>query len=121
MTNGEAVEDGWLYLADRKTDMVVVGGSNVFPAEVESALDEHPLVTSSCVVGVPDDEYGNVLHGEVHTDGPVSDAELVAHLRERLVAYKVPRTFGRADSPLRDDAGKVRRAEVRAAVLASRS
>ncbi|HWO58890.1 MAG TPA: AMP-binding protein [Umezawaea sp.] len=116
-----SVRDGWLYLVDRKADMVVVGGANVYPAEVESALDEHPLVVSSCVVGVPDDEYGNVLHAIVQTSGPVTDEDLVAHVAERLVRYKVPRTFERTTEPLRDDAGKVRRALLRDRVLAERA
>ncbi|WNV86885.1 AMP-binding protein [Umezawaea sp. Da 62-37] len=115
------LRDGWLHLADRKADMVVIGGSNVYPAEVESALEEHPLVTSSCVVGVPDDEYGSALHAIVQTSAPVTDDELVAHMRERLVRYKVPRTFERATEPLRDDAGKVRRALLRDRVLAERA
>ncbi|MCS7475815.1 AMP-binding protein [Umezawaea endophytica] len=116
-----SMRDGWLYLADRKADMVVVGGANVYPAEVESAIEEHPLVVSSCVVGVPDDEYGSVLHAIVQVSAPVSDEELVAHVRERLVRYKVPRTFERTAEPLRDDAGKVRRALLRDRVLAERA
>jgi bile acid-coenzyme A ligase len=115
------LEQGWLYLADRKADMVVIGGSNVYPAEVEGALEEHPLVVSSCVVGIPDDEYGNVLHAFVQTSGEVSDDELVAFLREQLLPYKVPRTFERVDSPIRDDAGKVRRAALRAQAIADRA
>jgi bile acid-coenzyme A ligase len=112
------VEEGWLYLADRTADMVVVGGANVYPAEVEGALDEHPLVLSSCVIGLPDDEYGNVLHAIVETSAPVTDEELRAHLRERITAYKVPRTFERSAAALRDDAGKVRRVAQRERVLA---
>jgi bile acid-coenzyme A ligase len=53
--------DGYLYLSDRDTDMILVGGANVYPAEIEAALEEHPLVTSSCVIGLPDDEYGNAV------------------------------------------------------------
>ncbi|HWD01223.1 MAG TPA: AMP-binding protein [Amycolatopsis sp.] len=112
------LEGDWLYLTDRKTDMVVVGGANVFPAEVEAALDEHPLVGSSCVVGVPDDEYGQVLHAVVHTIGEVSDEALLVHLKKRLVPYKMPHGFSRSDTPLRDDAGKVRRSKIREDVLA---
>jgi len=114
------VEDGWLYLADRKADMVVIGGANVYPAEVEGALEEHPLVLSSCVVGVPDDEYGTVLHAIVQTSGPVTDDELRTHLRERISPYKLPRTIERSDTALRDDAGKVRRPAQRERVLAER-
>jgi len=110
-------EDGYLYLADRQTDMILVGGANVYPAEVESALDEHPAVLSSCVIGLPDDDYGNVVHALVEIRGEVTDDELRAHLAERLVGYKLPRTFERSPEPLRDDAGKVRRSALRAARL----
>ncbi|WP_417562283.1 AMP-binding protein [Microbacterium sp.] len=115
------LEDGWLYLADRTSDMVVVGGANVYPAEVEGALDEHPHVLSSCVVGLPDDEYGSVLHAIVQLEAPVTDDELRTHLRERVAPYKVPRTFERSNVPLRDDAGKVRRVAQRERVLAERA
>jgi bile acid-coenzyme A ligase len=114
------MSEGYIYLADRKIDMVIVGGANVYPAEVEGALDEHPLVASSCVVGVPDDEYGSILYAYVQTTGDVSDDELVRHLRERVLPYKVPRVFERSAEPLRDDAGKVRRSILRERAMATR-
>jgi bile acid-coenzyme A ligase len=107
-------EDGYLYLADRLTDMVLVGGSNVYPAEVEAALDEHPAVMSSCVIGLPDDDLGNRLHALVQLSDEVSDADLATWCGERLTKYKVPKTFERVDEPLRDDAAKVRRSQLRA-------
>jgi bile acid-coenzyme A ligase len=110
-------EDGYLYLADRQTDMILVGGANVYPAEVEAALDEHPGVLSACVIGLPDEDYGNVVHAIVETCGEVSDEELRTHLAARLVSYKLPRTFERSPEPLRDDAGKMRRSALRAARL----
>ncbi len=110
---GHLDEDGYLYLADRKLDMVVTGGANVFPAEVEAALDAHPAVRSSCVIGLPDDDLGQRLHALVETAEPVGDDALRAHLAEHLVRYKIPRSFERVDFPLRDDAGKVRRQALR--------
>jgi bile acid-coenzyme A ligase len=107
-------EDGYLYLADRLTDMVLVGGSNVYPAEVEAALDEHPAVMSSCVIGLPDEDLGNRLHALVQLSSEVSDQELSVWCGERLTKYKVPRTFERVAEPLRDDAAKVRRSQLRA-------
>ncbi|MGY1753521.1 AMP-binding protein [Blastococcus sp. SYSU D01042] len=108
-------EDGYLYLADRRTDMILVGGSNVYPAEVEAALDEHPQVASSAVIGLPDDEMGQVVHAIVQP-APGLDAvdldDLRAHLAERLVRYKQPRTFELVTEPLRDEAGKVRRSQL---------
>jgi bile acid-coenzyme A ligase len=111
---GHVDAEGYLYLADRISDLILVGGSNVYPAEVEAALDEHPAVQSSCVIGLPDPEYGETVHAIVQTSGPVADDELLAHLAERLVRYKLPRSIERVDRPLRDDAGKVRRAALRA-------
>jgi bile acid-coenzyme A ligase len=112
-------EDGYLYLNDRLTDMVLVGGSNVYPAEVEAALDEHPAVLSSCVIGLPDDDLGNRLHAIVQLGGEVSDDQLRSWCEQRLTRYKVPRTFERVDEPLRDDAAKVRRSQLRAERLPS--
>lgn len=108
--------DGYLYLGDRSTDMILVGGSNVYPAEVEAVLDEHPAIASSCVIGLPDDDLGNVVHAivQVAEGAHVTDEELASYLGERLVRYKVPRSFERVDKPLRDDAGKVRRSALRA-------
>jgi bile acid-coenzyme A ligase len=117
-------EDGYLYLTDRRQDMILVGGANVYPAEVEAALEEHPRVLSSAVIGLPDDDLGNVVHAIVQTDDspgdPVSDEQLTEHMRRKLASYKVPRSFERSPEPLRDDAGKVRRAALREARLPRR-
>ncbi|SOC49666.1 bile acid-coenzyme A ligase [Blastococcus aggregatus] len=108
-------EEGYLYLADRRTDMILVGGSNVYPAEVEAALDEHPQVASSAVIGLPDDDLGQVVHAIVQP-APGLDAidldDLRRHLADRLVRYKQPRTFELVTEPLRDEAGKVRRSQL---------
>ncbi|MGW1680309.1 AMP-binding protein [Saccharopolyspora sp. NPDC002376] len=109
--------DGYLYLADRSTDVILVGGANVYPAEVENALAEHPHVTSSAVIGLPDEDLGNVVHAILQTTRSVPDEELLDHLRARLAPYKIPRSFEFTSEPLRDDAGKVRRSELRAARL----
>lgn len=112
-------EDGYLYLSDRMTDMVLVGGSNVYPAEVEAALDEHPAVMSSCVIGLPDDDLGNRLHAIVQLREEITDDDLREWCTGRLTKYKVPRTWERVDQPLRDDAAKVRRSQLRAERLPS--
>ncbi|HWF01956.1 MAG TPA: AMP-binding protein [Caulobacteraceae bacterium] len=111
-------EDGYLYLADRRTDMILVGGSNVYPAEIESALDEHPLVQSSAVIGLPDDEMGNTIHAIVQPRPGLAEADLREHLRTRLVTYKQPRTYEFVAENIRDDAGKVRRTQLREERLA---
>jgi len=107
-------EDGYLYLGDRSQDMILVGGSNVYPAEVEAALSEHPAVRSCAVIGLPDDDRGSRVHAIVEADTAATTADdLMAFTAERLVAYKRPRTVEFVDTPLRDDAGKVRRTDLR--------
>jgi bile acid-coenzyme A ligase len=106
-------EDGYLHLADRRSDMILSGGRNVYPAQVEAALEEHPAVASSAVIGLPDDDMGQTVHAIVQTTAPVGDDELRAFLSRRIVHYAVPRSFERTDQPLRDEAGKVRRFALR--------
>jgi bile acid-coenzyme A ligase len=105
--------EGYLYLADRRTDMILVGGSNVYPAEIEAALEEHPAVQSCAVIGLPDDDLGARIHAIVNVQGEVTPEDLKAHLADRLVTYKRPKSFEFVDEPVRDDAGKVRRTALR--------
>ena len=112
-------DEGYLYLADRRVDMFTVGGRNVYPAEIENALAEHPAVLSCLVVGVPHEDLGQVPHALVHTDGAVLSADdVAAFVAQRLSDYKVPRSVEFVDTPLRDDAGKARRSAVRDEVIA---
>jgi bile acid-coenzyme A ligase len=111
---GRLDDDGFLYLADRRTDMILCGGRNIYPAQIEAALEEHPDVASSAVIGLPDEDMGQIVHAILQTTAIVDDDALRIHLRERLVHYAVPRSFERIETPLRDDAGKVRRWELRA-------
>jgi bile acid-coenzyme A ligase len=107
-------EDGYLYLGDRAKDMILVGGSNVYPAEIESALNEHPAVRSCAVIGLPDEDRGSRVHAIVEADpSAVSADQLIEFTAERLVAYKRPRTVEFVATPLRDDAGKMRRSALR--------
>jgi bile acid-coenzyme A ligase len=117
---GRLDAEGYLYLGDRSLDMILVGGSNVYPAEVEAALNEHPAVRSCAVIGLPDADRGNRVHALIEADpSAVSADELSAYAAERLVSYKCPRTFEFVELPLRDDAGKVRRSALRSARLAT--
>ena len=100
--------------------MILVGGSNVYPAEVEAALDEHPRVRGSCIIGLPNDDYGNVVHAIVQTSEEIAAAELDQFLRSRLATYKLPRTYEFVTEPLRGDDGKVRRATLRATRVGNR-
>jgi bile acid-coenzyme A ligase len=111
--------DGYVYIADRRTDLIVTGGANVYPAEVEAALDEHPAVRTCAVIGLPDDDLGHRVHAIVEMTADVTDAELAAFCADRLARYKIPRSWERSSEPLRDEAGKVRRSELRAARLGS--
>ena len=110
-------EDGYLYIADRRTDMIVTGGANVYPAEVEAALGEHPEVADVVVVGVPDDEWGRRVHAIIQprdiVDPPDVD-ELNNHVRKRLVNYKAPKTYEFLSQFPRNEAGKIRRSQLAA-------
>ena len=108
-------DDGYLFLADRRTDLIISGGANVYPAEVEGAIESHPGVLSCAVIGLPDEDLGATVHAIVQAATPIDDDELRLHLRDRLVRYKIPRSFEFVSDALKDDAGKVRRGELRAA------
>ena len=107
-------DDGFVYLADRRKDLILSGGANIYPAEVEGALLEHPAVESCAVIGLPDDDLGQVVHAVVHLVGHASLGDLRAHMAERLVRYKQPRSWELTSEPVRDDAGKVRRSALAA-------
>jgi bile acid-coenzyme A ligase len=102
-------EDGYLYIADRRSDMIVTGGENVFAAEVEAALDRHEGVLSSAVVGLPDDDLGQRVHAVVEVADGVTEEHLRRHMAEHLARYKTPRSYELTNWPLRDDAGKIRK------------
>lgn len=114
---GHVDAEGYLYIADRRTDMIVSGGANVFPAEIEAALDQHPDVQSSIVIGLPDADLGQRTHAIVQiaesARGSSTADALREFLSEKLVRYKIPRTFEFTSENLRDDAGKARRSKLR--------
>lgn len=114
-------EDGYLYLSDRGADLIISGGVNIYPAEIEHALLELPSVRDACVVGRPDPHWGESVHAVVVTDatGPHEDLEqrLVAGLRERIAGFKVPRSFEFVTALPRSETGKLLRRDVRARVI----
>ncbi|MFI6966735.1 AMP-binding protein [Streptomyces sp. NPDC050255] len=113
---GQFDADGYLYLLDRRSDMITVGGVNVYPAEIEAALVEHEQVLTAIVIGLPDTDTGNRLHAIVHTQpgaGVTADG-IRAFLDGRLSRYKLPKTIELVHDSLRDASGKVRRSELRA-------
>jgi bile acid-coenzyme A ligase len=112
--------DGYLYIADRRTDMVLLGGVNVYPAEIEAVIDSLPGVLGSAVIGLPDGDMGNRLHAIVELDAGLARPDpdvFAAGLREQLSGLKCPRSFEFTTERIRDDAGKVRRSALREARL----
>ncbi|MFC5343209.1 AMP-binding protein [Brevundimonas staleyi] len=113
--------DGYLYLVDRRTDLIISGGANIYPAEIEAVIDAYPGVLASVVIGLPHEDLGQSVHAivEVQADRPPLDqTALTAFLRERLVTYKLPRSVEMTTERLRDDAGKTRRSALRDARIA---
>lgn len=112
-------EEGYLFLADRRRDMIISGGANVYPAEVEAAIMNFPGVAEAVVFGEADEDLGERVCALVYPSQPgfAIDA-LLEHLKDQIVRYKIPRRIGITDEPIRNDAGKVRRSELRIAQTA---
>lgn len=115
---GRLDDDGYLYVLDRRDDLIVTGGENVYPAEVESVLATHPCVEEAAVIGVPDDTWGRRVVAVVRlrpgTGAPDVTESLRLHCRQSLAGYKVPREFRLARDPLpRTPSGKLRRSALR--------
>lgn len=107
--------EGFLHVIDRRDDLVVSGGENVYPAEVEAALEAHPAVAEAAVVGLPDPAWGQVVAAAVHFRGPaVPWPELEAWLRGRIAGYKVPRRWLATGALPRTASGKLQRHRARA-------
>jgi len=107
-------EDGYLFLTDRHQDMIISGGSNVYPAEVEAVLHQHPAVADVAVIGVPDPEWGEAVKAIVEARAPVTEDALITFCREHLAHYKCPRTVDLVDELPREPNGKVRKRDLRA-------
>jgi bile acid-coenzyme A ligase len=109
--------DGYLYIADRRTDLIITGGANVYPAEVEAAISERTDVRDCVVIPLSSEEWGAQVHAiiePVDNAAPPSVEDLVAHCRTRLAAYKVPKSWEMIDEMPRNTAGKVRRSALAA-------
>jgi bile acid-coenzyme A ligase len=108
-------QDGYLFLADRRVDLIISGGANVFPAEVESALSSHPAVLDVAVIGLPDEQWGKRVHAIIlprDRSNPPEIEDLKAYARERLMPYKVPKTYEFVEDFPRDPSGKLRRTKL---------
>jgi len=115
---GYVDEDGWLFMSDRRTDMILSGGVNIYPAEIESLLLEHPAVGDAAVVGVPDEEWGNRLMAFIEpapgiSPGPELADELATHCRAGLAKFKCPQEFEFRSELPRSGAGKLLRRVLR--------
>jgi len=107
--------DGYLYLADRRVDLIITGGANIYPAEVEAALSEHPAVADVAVTGIPHADLGKTAHAIVEIragHARPSPDELAAYCAARLARYKVPRSFEFIARLPRNEAGKIRRSQL---------
>jgi len=111
---GYVDDEGFLYLHDRVKDMIVSGGENVYPAEVENVLAKHPGVADVAVIGVPDDKWGEAVKAIVVRSGPdVTEDELIAFARENLAGYKLPKSVDFAETLPRNPSGKLLKRELR--------
>lgn len=112
---GSLDEEGYLFIRDRIKDMIIVAGEKIYPTEIENALVRHPAVAEAAVVGVPDERFGEAVHGFVALapQARATPRELVVFLKERLAAYKIPARFTFVDRIPRNPSGKILRRELR--------
>jgi acyl-CoA synthetase (AMP-forming)/AMP-acid ligase II len=110
---GRVDADGYVFVEDRLKDMIISGGENIYSVEVERVLAEHPAVLDVAVIGVPDDKWGESVKAVVELQSEVSDKELISWARERLAAYKCPKTVDVVDALPRNPTGKVVKKDLR--------
>ena len=116
-------DEGYLYICDRKTDMIISGGMNIYPAEIEAALDQHPEIYDVAVFGIPSEEWGEVVHATVvrSPGSSLTGEEITAFARENLASYKVPRSVDFTGELPRTGSGKVLKRQLRAPYWAGRT
>jgi len=109
-------DEGFLYICDRKTDMIISGGMNIYPAEIEAALEQHPAIYDVAVFGIPSDDWGEVVHATVvlAPGAALTAAEITAFGKEHLASYKVPRSVDFIDELPRTGSGKILKRQLRA-------
>jgi oxalate---CoA ligase len=115
------VRDGYLFLEGRLKEMIIRGGENIAPAEIEQVLMSHPAVRDAVCFGVPDDKYGELVGAAITLSGQAETADLIAHCRERLAAFKVPARIDVLAEIPRTATGKVQRRRVAEVVLQQRA
>lgn len=113
-------EDGYIYLVDRKSDMILTGGENVYPAETENVLLEHPAVREVAVIGVPDDRWGEAVKAVIalEPNRKATQEELISFCKKQIAGYKCPKSIDFVDALPKSTVGKILRREVKRRVLA---
>jgi len=106
-------EDGYIYLFDRVKDMIVSGAENIYPAEVEAALMDHPAVKDVAVIGVPDDKWGEAVKAVVVRGAPLEESELITFSKTRIAGFKAPKSVDFVDDLPRNPSGKILKKELR--------
>lgn len=108
-------DDGFIFIADRLKDMIITGGENVYSAEVENALAQHPAVAACAVIGIPSDEWGESVHAVVvrHPQHELAAEALMAHCRPLIAGYKCPRSVDFVEALPLSGAGKVLKTKLR--------
>jgi long-chain acyl-CoA synthetase len=108
-------EEGYIYIVDRKKDMIISGGENIYSVEVENALSSHPAVLECAAVGVPDERWGEVVKALVvlRSAMKVSADALIAHCRTRIAGYKCPHSVDFLDALPKSASGKILKRELR--------
>jgi fatty-acyl-CoA synthase/long-chain acyl-CoA synthetase len=101
-------EEGFVFICDRKNDMIISGGMNIYPAEIEAALDRHPEVLDVAVIGIPNDQWGESVHAVVvRGSAELDEQRLLGWAREHLAGYKLPRSVSFAEEIPRNASGKI--------------
>ena len=115
-------DEGYYYICDRKKDMIISGGMNVYPAEIEAALESHVDIYEVAVFGIPSEEWGETVHAVVvqREGAGLTDADVIAHARAHLASYKVPRSITWSDELPKTGSGKILKRELRATFWAGR-
>ena len=116
-------DEGYLYICDRKKDMIISGGMNIYPAEIEAALEIHPDVLEAAAFGIPNEEWGESVHAVivVREGASMTEEQVVAHSREHLAGYKIPRSVTWSPELPKTGSGKILKRDLRAPFWAGRA